>query len=416
MESSTEKSVQQLLGDLCKSIYRDCTQAQNANAHNSFLPAGIFHENTPTTIPPKLLRTCKQRANEILLKRMHKQPLPEGLLATDEGFSEIIDPIRELKFCQFVHNIHVAQMRPLFEDFAVMNQREYRRIMDKHDFYEKCIQTVVSEDYFRLEQSDGYAILKVLVSLKNGCPDDGGEKSLFALDLNAVPTFPKIEPKFFKLNWNPNDELLNNPYCSSMHKLNSTTNLFELCSVSAAATPTHPLSLIKTSRMQQKTSSPKKAQRRCTLFYTAKSWKHLGLRIPLDGSAESDTLLTSIREPKFLTETIDGSMNATGFLETRNCNESIVRVMNERLFIEQIKFMLVGIESDSFAYDANSMSFRMLEHLTLDNILPLTALGFVDVFIECGTCYKRLKVIVQRNTSGHKQYHGFLFKVILSRE
>lgn len=413
MESSNEISVQQLLGDLIKIIYRDCIEEQQANAQNAFISAPFYQKAPPTTIPAKLLRTFKTRANAILLHKTQKQPLPADLLATSEGFSEIIDPIREMKYCQFVNNIHVGQMRPLMGDYSLLSEREKRCILVKHDLYTECIESIDSDDYFRLEQSDGNSILKFLLALKNSCPEDPskyGGKSIFSLEDYKLPALPKFEPKFFKLKWDPVDEMLNNPYCQSIRKLNEATGMFAFCMPSTSATPHNPPSLTSDSQLAPTTSSPKKTKR-CTVFLTAATWKHRGLRIPLDDSAESDALLASLVEKKFITETIDGSMNAAGFLETKRYNDFICRVMEEELFIKHVKLMLIGIESDSFTYDANTMSFRMLEHLTPTNILPATAEKFVDVFIESGTCFKRLKCIVQRNTSNQKEYHGFLFKV-----
>lgn len=52
----------------------------------------------------------------------------------------------------------------------------------------------------------------------------------------------------------------------------------------------------------------------------------------------------------------------------------------------------------------------MQPHVTLEGILPATLLHFVEDFLECGTCYKRLQtMIMKRNYK--LMFEGFIFKV-----
>ena len=85
-------------------------------------------------------------------------------------------------------------------------------------------------------------------------------------------------------------------------------------------------------------------------------------------------------------------------------------IIDSKRFNEHIKLLLIGIESESFMYDPNGMTFKLVEHLTVENILPGTIAHFVLDFIECGACYKRLKSLISTNNFQLK-YNGFVFKV-----
>lgn len=416
MEPSNQESIRHLLDDLCKSLYRDSTQQKDAIAHrNQQMYIGFTQQTHATTIPNHLLRACRRNSYEILLKKTHKRSWPADLLATDEGFSENIDPLRELKYCQFVHNIHVGQMQPLLDGFSLLSERDKRKILAKSAMFNECVKTAETDNYFCQEHSDGYAILQFLVLLKNSASDEeiaqhiagGADDSIFALNTQAMPIFPEIKPIYFQLNWSPQEDLLNNPYCSSMQKLNSFSKLFQ-SNGSLQTFQSRAQLTAKSSSEQKRSKSHDKKRPPPLLHYTANKCEYAGLRIPLDGSAETSALLEALVEKKFLTETVDGSMNAAAFMEMRNGEVFVSCVMTEKLLIEHIKLLLIGIESESFAYDHSTMTFQMLEQLTTNNVLPVTVSRFVADSVECGTCYKRLKIIIERSTEKSKQ---FLFKV-----
>lgn len=416
MEPSNQESIRHLLDDLCKNLYSDSAQQQNAIAHKNLQTSiGYTQQTHATTMPEHLIRACRKNAYEILLKKTHKRSWPADLIATDEGFSENIDALRELKYCQFVHNIHVGQMQPLFDGFSILSEREKRKILAKSEMFDECVKTAETDEYFCQEHSDGYAILQFLVLLKNSSSDEANaqhgagdvDESIFALNTQPMSIFPEVKPKYFELNWNPAEDLLSNPYCSSMHKLNNFSNLIQ----SNGSLPTfHSTAQLtnKSSSEEKRHKSPGKKRPPPLLHYTSNKCEYAGLRIPLDGSAKTSALLEALVEKKFLTETIDGSMNVAAFVEMKYGDEFVSCVMKEKLLIEHIKLLLIGIESESFAYDHSTMTFRMLEHLTTNNVLPVTVGQFVDDSVECGTCYKRLKIIIERSTDKSKQ---FLFKV-----
>lgn len=92
------------------------------------------------------------------------------------------------------------------------------------------------------------------------------------------------------------------------------------------------------------------------------------------------------------------------------------RIVQTQQFMADVKSLVVGIESASFAYDEHQITFSMCPNLTIENIRPDTIEHFVKEFLECGTCYKRLKMITSRDASTFKlKFDGFVFKVSFSQ-
>lgn len=84
-------------------------------------------------------------------------------------------------------------------------------------------------------------------------------------------------------------------------------------------------------------------------------------------------------------------------------------------FIADIKLLLTGIPSDSFHYDADKLIFRMEENVSVDNIAPDTMASSVTSFLECGSCYRRLQLMLSRNPVDFKhKFDGFVFKTLCS--
>lgn len=410
MDSSQQQSIRQLLDDLCKSIYRDCTQTHNGIAHQ---PAAASSTSTAAEPPESLLRRCRQNAYAILLKKTNKVAWPDDLLATDDGFSEHIDPMRELRYCQFVHNVRVGQERALADDNLLADRRRRREILEKFELFGDCIDVVESAEYFR-PKNEGHKILTFLLLLKNSSVDDGrdhgADESLFALNTQTMPELPKMAPAYFQLNWNPSEYLAVNPYCDSMLKLESSTDVLN---GTVAEAKSDIRRIDKNVIYSEAVGKNHKKRLSGGVHHTSHIWKHAGLQIPLDGSAGSGALLESLVEKKFLTEKPSAGKNAATFVTLKNGDDFRVHVRREPLLIEHIKLLLVGIESDSFRYDSMAMAFSMVDHLATDNVLPASVGCFVEEAIECGTCYKRLKYIIDRSTEKTNEYQGFLFKVRL---
>ncbi len=90
-----------------------------------------------------------------------------------------------------------------------------------------------------------------------------------------------------------------------------------------------------------------------------------------------------------------------------------VKFMQLPQFIADIKLLLTGIPSDSFHLDAEKMIFHMEENLSVENISPETMASSVVSFLECGSCYRRLQLLLARNPVDFKhKFDGFVFKTL----
>lgn len=413
LDASIELSVNRLLDELCKSLYID-KLSKRASASPRRGHKSLEHE----AIPIKLLRRCKNRAYEILLK---KNPVDE---ARDEGFAEIADPLFELRFSQFEYNLYVGQMRSQFEAYGHVSDNFKKKIVQKLALFGECIDSIESSPYFGDERSDGPAILRLLVLLRRNQIDsvrDGGA-SIFGLDVNALPELRLNEPKWCRLNW-PQMQTERNPYCgetgwrilngnfkSSIFAtpLNATQNAFGTkFDVNGA------LHLRRTNRLpvQQKQSenterrqAPATKRASSAIQYTSNKWEQLGQRYVL---RESDELLEMPFEPKFASEMGETALHLAAAKSLANHQLFEANIVPTQKFIEHLKSLLVGIESDSFFYCKATVSFQMVDNLTVDDtVLPESIEYFVRDFIECGTCYKRLKLIIKT------KHDGFLFRAM----
>lgn len=82
-------------------------------------------------------------------------------------------------------------------------------------------------------------------------------------------------------------------------------------------------------------------------------------------------------------------------------------------FIADIKLLLTGIPSDSFHLDDDTVSFRMETNLSVANVSPETMASSMVSFLACGSCYRRLQMLLARSPVDftHK-FDGFVFKTL----
>lgn len=82
-------------------------------------------------------------------------------------------------------------------------------------------------------------------------------------------------------------------------------------------------------------------------------------------------------------------------------------------FIADVKLLLTGIPSASFHLDHDKLLFRMETNLSVENITPETMASSVVAFLDCGSCYRRLQLLLSRNPIDftHK-FDGFVFKTL----
>ncbi|XP_037880260.1 uncharacterized protein LOC119631811 [Glossina fuscipes] len=111
-----------------------------------------------------------------------------------------------------------------------------------------------------------------------------------------------------------------------------------------------------------------------------------------------------------------GEANVTlllqSYINQQERKEFKARILTMSQFLKDLKSLTVGIQSDTFQHD-ELIIFSMQPHVTLEGILPATLLHFVEDFLECGTCYKRLQtMIMKRNYK--LMFEGFIFKALCS--
>lgn len=71
--------------------------------------------------------------------------------------------------------------------------------------------------------------------------------------------------------------------------------------------------------------------------------------------------------------------------------------------------LIVGIQSDTFYHD-EFVVFAMKPNVTIEGVLPGTIEYFVEDFLECGTCYKRMQTMIMKRDY-KLMFEGFMFKV-----
>lgn len=406
-KSSNQTSIQLLLDDLCKSIYKDVNAPKDVITHRLYQPSG---QQKCDSIPEELLKKCKKNAFEILLTKSNVKSLSASRSSIDEGYCDVINPAQELQFSQFEYSIFVGEMRPHFGPYGFVRDREEKKIMEKLSLFKECVQLVDGNDYFCNDQSDGYAILWFLKLLKNKSNIDPllTVEPFFSLALDQVPSFPVMQNKYFKLNWQPKVELVQNPYCGAMRKLNRKSNLFHLPSLMNAISREEHVQTPK-NFVEEVLDSVRSRIRPSNIYYECNRWEHQGLRIPLNKDTDPE-VIASLYEKKFCTELSDAPLNMLAIVASQQQQPFQARIVDKQLFNEHIKLLLIGIESESFIFDANTITFSLLKNLTIENIMPEILGNFVLDFIECGSCYKRLKSLIITNNFQLK-YNGFVFKV-----
>lgn len=409
METSEQVSIQSLLDDLCKSIYKDVNASNDVNAHSLCQAAG---QQTNDNIPEELLKKCKKNAFEILLKKSNVKSLSVNRASIDEGYSEHVDPVRELQYSQFEYSIFVGEMRPSFGPYGFIKCREEKKILDKLALFQECLQFLDGNEYFCDEQSDGYAILWFLTLLKNQSNVDTllAVEPYFSLPLDQMPSLPMMQVKYFKLNWEPSLELQQNPYCDAMYKLNRRSNLFHLPAITDA-TSSKRSKCVQQSLVNEVLDHVRNRLPSSNIYYEANKWEHRGICIPLNKDTDPE-VIASLYEKRFCTEMPDAPLNLLAIAAAKQQQEFRALIIDKKRFNEHIKLLLIGIESESFAFDSTTMTFSLLEHLTIENIMPQTIAHFVLDFIECGSCYKRLKCLITTNNY-LSNGTGIVFKVCL---
>lgn len=141
------------------------------------------------------------------------------------------------------------------------------------------------------------------------------------------------------------------------------------------------------------------------MFYMAHTWERLGEQIPLPARIPSDCKpFASDCDEALLC--LDGAYTKSQHRLTA-CN--VVTMAN---MVSHIKAMLVGIDTDTFQFNGDLGVFAMHHDVTVDGVRTTTSSGIVVEFIECGSCFKRLKMLVSRDRNdGEQCEHSYMFMV-----
>lgn len=413
MDEGKEVSIQLLLDNLCRSIYKDVSASQITTAQHVLKPSVQHSSDQCHIIPEKLLKKCKLRAYEILLKKNSGKTTSNDASPNDEGYSDMFNPIHELKFSQFEYDLFVGQVHAQFHAYSRIQEKQKTKILQKHALFHECVKFVEENPYFNNEQGEGYFILWFLILLKNNSTksDNDDDKSLFTLQPTRMASMPSFEPKIFTLNWHQEAIPKRNPYLSEgVCRMLSGSSSFRM---SAGSHHNQHLFEIETSQKEEIPEMTICRRPQNVIQYTSNKWEELGHRyfLPKVGSSGDDQFALFF-EKKFGSECSGSALRLAAIHAQANRKIFQARIVDTNVFIKHIKLLLIGIESESFAYDADHMNFKLLDHLTVENSTPSTVNHFVSDFIECGTCYKRLKVVIAKGFNNFKlKYNGFLFKV-----
>lgn len=393
-ESALQPSVGELLEELIKSVHRNVqsTEAKEAENVRSFQEITSWAQPKGALPPPsdKFVKKCKIHAYEILLKKCRNARSQDG--CADEGYcDENINPLFELKLSQFELSLMLGQTRylPCVHSYETLKKSLHR----KQKLLEESIDFVSSNANFKDEHGEGRAILTLLVLLKNSVPDAPSDQNFFALRKFPEIALPKIEANYFSIDW-PENNIMSNPYISEQVRRITHFNV-------GAQRNENP-----SSQSLQRQPNLRPAKRASiAMQMTSNKWESLGRRYVLG----VDSIPT---EKKFASECGPAAMHLLAKKSLANRNNFEAKIISIQKFVEHIRALLVGIESESFTFDQRKNTFSMVDNLTVEHVLPVTMASYVQNFLECGACYKRLKMLVSKNLHNFKfKYEGFLFKV-----
>ncbi|CAH0564249.1 unnamed protein product [Brassicogethes aeneus] len=84
-------------------------------------------------------------------------------------------------------------------------------------------------------------------------------------------------------------------------------------------------------------------------------------------------------------------------------------IKSRRAFIKDVKYLLVGMVSDSFGYNNNG-EFYLTPSITIDGITPASLKQYCTDLLFCGTCFKALEKLSTPNAqTGNYEYQGYIF-------
>lgn len=398
-ETMPQLSVGHLLEELIKCVYRNVQSTVSKESENvrSYLEIASWEQSKTKNHQPneKFLKKCKTRAYEILLKKRRNNQRDHDECA-DEGYSENIDPFLEIRVCQFKLNLMLGQTRKLPYVYHYEALKKY--LLHKQQMFDASIDFICTDTYFQGEHSDGHAILHLLILLKDSVPDQPPNENFFALSKLSTNMLPKIETNYFQINW-PENNIYTNPYISdNVRKI----TYFPVRNQDNGEN-------FSVQRIMKVICEKAEKREPVPIMLMSNKWEYLGQKYVLNHRK-----IEIPKEKRFTSECSNAAMHILAKKEISNRRNFEAKIISIQKFVEHVRALLVGIESESFLFNQENNTFAMVDDLTVENVLPATMENYVKEFLECGACYKRLKMLISKNLHNFKfKYDGFLFKVSL---
>lgn len=100
------------------------------------------------------------------------------------------------------------------------------------------------------------------------------------------------------------------------------------------------------------------------------------------------------KEKPFVTEVASATFHLMNLLKRNSDpNEYSLKVVSEHFYLMNLKYLCSGVQSDSFQFDPENVTFSARESgVTVPNIAPETLIEMNRDFIEFGTCFRRLEL------------------------
>lgn len=172
------------------------------------------------------------------------------------------------------------------------------------------------------------------------------------------------------------------------------------------------LSLCLTPQQQQQQQPPVRCaaiKNQCIMFQMANTWERLGEQIRMPAKIPIDNKQYAGDCTKVLLR-LDGEYTKS---QHRLAASNVVAMP---VLVSHIKSMLVGIDTDTFQFNVDLGIFSVNTDITVDGVRTTTTNAILREFIECGSCYKRLKMVVSRDKNDVDQYeHSYMFMVGVER-
>lgn len=134
------------------------------------------------------------------------------------------------------------------------------------------------------------------------------------------------------------------------------------------------------------------------------SWTHLGSKTV--GYKYS---------PLFVTEHKESLYHLVSFVKSQQ-NERFQppKIVNDCIFLDDIKYLCTGVRSDSFRYNSDLVSFELASpDFTTGYLTPATITEHLKGFLEFGKCFKRLELMTNLNQDTLQlPVPGFVFKAL----